>query len=250
MSSSLRKRRTGALYPPRRQHTRLYRGARAAKRRGGKSMVKSFNSRINGTSISANRMKWHGQGFVPVRFDTIMDYGYFWKFTEAAGFYDWVIRANSIFDPDVAVGGDSCTGLDQISGIYKHYKVSGCAVELSIVNNDTDDPVNVCIIPNNFSASYAVANINSIIAMPYAKNIIVANQAGAGRISHYMASKVMFDVANLDSVNFSAATDANPGTIWYFHICIFNHSGNALNVETKFRARYYTEFSELTAFNQ
>jgi len=201
-------------------------------------------------SIMANRMKFRGPGFVPQRFDTIMDYGYLYKCTDATGFYDWVLRANSIYDPDFALGGDSVTGLDQIANLYKHYKVTGCAIEVTAVNNDSDDPIHVVLIPNCFSASYAIANSNAILGMPYSKQVTVANQAGAGSVSNFMSSKVILCVTNLDSVNHSADVTTNPGTLWYWHVCIFNKSGNALNVELKLKMKYYTSFSELTAYNQ
>jgi len=222
----------------------LYRPQFHRKRRGGGRSVKSANS------IMANRMKFRGPGFVPQRYDTQFDYGFLYKFTDATGFYDWVIRANSLYDPDFALGGESATGLDAISGIYKHYKVVGCSIEVTGVNNDTDDPVHIVIIPNLFSASYAVANSNSILAMPYARSITIANQAGAGTVSNYMSSKVMFCVRDLDSVNFSSDVTTNPGTIWYWHVCMFNKSGNALNLEARLKCRFYTQMSELTAFNQ
>jgi len=197
----------------------------------------------NVSGIDKNRMVWRGNGVIPMRFDTVFQYGYPYKWTTAAGFDDWVVRGNSIYDPDVSLGGETVAGLDQLKNLYLNYKVNSSYCDLTVINNDTDDPVHVVILPTTYSAQVGVANKNSAGSQAYAKMMTVANQAGQAKLSSFMSSKEMFGVKNLDSVNFSALCTANPATMWYWHIIIWNNSGNALNCETHMKVKYYTELS-------
>jgi len=131
-----------------------------------------------------------------------------------------------------------------------NYKVNYSYIELGVVNNDTDDPLYITIIPTTYSNAIGVANAHSVASQPYAKTITVANQAGQAKISNGMASKLMFGVRNLDSVNFSAAYTSNPATMWYWHCIIWNNSGNALNVELNMKTKYFTEWTGQTYLDQ
>jgi len=224
-------------------------GRRPARRGGFRGRF--FNNlKIPSGKTSSNMMTWRGPGFIPQQYYAPFDYITTYKMTDATGFYDWVFRASSLYDPDNALGGDSVTGLSGIAELYTHYKVLGCRVSATVVNLDTDDPVTIVLVPNTFDSSYAVANKLSMEGQPYARGIVVANQAGAGSISSYMSTKVMHGVTNLDSVNFGAEVTTNPATNWYWHLVAYNLSGNALNCEVKLHAIFYTVMSSMKAFTQ
>lgn len=237
----------------RKQPSRLRPWARSMVRRTGRYLVPSRRGGVRGnissfnrsspTGIDKNRMVWRGNGVIPMRFDTIFQYAYPWKYSTAGGFQDWVIRGNSIYDPDVAIGGEMAAGLDQMKNLYLNYKVSYSTCEVTAVNNDTDDPIYITIVPTTYSNAIGVANAYSVASQPYAKTITVANQAGQAKIHNAMSSKTMFGVKNLDSVNFQAAYNANPATMWYWHIVIWNNSTNALNVELNMKCKFFTELS-------
>ncbi len=47
---------------------------------------------------------------------------------------DKVINANSLYDPDAAIGGHQPTGFDQLMGLYKYYRVMSAQFKVSAIN--------------------------------------------------------------------------------------------------------------------
>jgi len=174
-----------------------------------------------------------------------MTYGYTWlNATAIPGFYDWVIRGNSIYDPDVSLGGDSCYGTDQVAACWQLYKVIGSRIKMTVVNLDATNPVNVILIPNCSSASYAAAQQDGLLNHPRAKNVMVDRYDGAKKLSSTMTTVQAFAVKDVDDVGFSSAFNANPSHLWYWHIISYNNAGVASNCEMRMEVWYDTILTE------
>lgn len=189
--------------------------------------------------------------FMPAVLRTRLRFAESWDNTTAIpGFYDWVIRGNSIYDPDYALSADSCYGLAAMAGIYTSYKVLASSIRVTVTNNDDDDPVNCAIVPAVFPDSFAAANQDGLLVHPLAKHMSVSKLSGGKTLQHMMMSHKMFNVSNLDSVNFSALFTANPATIWYWHVVTWNNAGTASDCEMLVSVTYDVECFGLKAFEQ
>lgn len=193
--------------------------------RGRRSSRKNQGMKA-GLMLPRNRypttLSWHGMGPFPENFVTTLRYSYRYNVT-AAQFYDWKHRGNSIFDPDAAVGGESIMGITALAAMYTRYHVLGSGIKVTVVNNDTDDPVTVTVYPTETTASYTAANGNSVMSIPNSKTITVANQQGQGQIYHYASTRKVFGLKAVNDVGFQAAFGSDPTHIWYWHIVINNH---------------------------
>jgi len=170
--------------------------------------------------------------------------------TGAPGFYDWVIRGNSVYDPDFALSADSCYGHDAMAQLYTQYKVHASHVKVTVVNNDDDDPVNVAVIPTSFSNSFSAANQDGCTVHPLAKNMVVSKLSGGKVLTHYAESRKILAVHDIDSVNFRSDMTTNPATPWYWHIVTYNNAGSASDCEMRVEVMFDTEYFGPAAFTQ
>lgn len=215
------------------------------KRKGAKSFSAASESYRYPIMINPER------GLVPLVFRTHFSFVESWDNTTAApGFYDWVLRGNSIYDPDFALSADSAYGLAAMASLYLNYKVLSSQVTVTVVNNSDADPVNVSIIPSRFSASFDVGNKDGIMVHPRAKKCTVSKLSGGKTISHSASSCSMFNVSDLDSVNFSSEFTTNPASCWYWHVVTWNNAGNASDCEMLLSISYLTDISGIKAYEQ
>jgi len=194
---------------------------------------------------------WRGSGLLPQKLFTTPKYEYWWTATSGTGFYDWVIRGNSLYDPDVALGGESVGGFDTIMTVYNRYKVHGSAIRVRAVNNDTDDPVDITIFPSKVSGAYAQANANAVRGYPLAKFIVVSNQHGHGEINHYAKTGDVMGHKDIDDEGFVGDGSHDPTHMWYWHVCIHNHTADhALNLQLWLEVDFKAEFSDFYPWTQ
>lgn len=177
--------------------------------------------------------------FMPDRYFTYLSEAELWPDTTAGGAIDYIIKANSAYDPWDGLSTNSMMGFDNMMGIYHNYKVHSCRVDIEVVNNDGDDPVNIYLIPMWTSTTQA-ARGEETIALPNCKSAIVTNQTGPGRISCYVRMKDVLSQTSDLSMAGTASTD--PTQLYYIHVVFANRSGNALAVEAKSKITMFVEF--------
>jgi len=165
--------------------------------------------------------------------------------TTGGGFVDWVYRGNSTYDPDYGAGGGRAIGHAQMSGMYLAYKVIASSAEITCVNNDDDDPVFVCLTPTASATAFSIADLEPIISRPRVRWLIAPKVSGDKRLTHAARTVELFDLKDLDDAGFTATGAANPAQAWYWHLTLFNKSGNALNCLWSMKLRYTTRWSDL-----
>jgi hypothetical protein len=191
-----------------------------------------------------------GTNIVPTNFRTTMPYGYTWlNATAIPGFYDWVIRGNSCYDPDFAIGGDTCYGFDQMMAVWTHYKVLGSKIKVTCVNLDGTNPVNLVIIPTISSASYAAAQQDGLLNHPRAISCTVDRYDGSKVLSNSATTARVNGVKDLDDVGWSGDSTHNPTHEWFWHVIAFNNGGAAANCELKIQVLYDTLFTNAYPYN-
>lgn len=213
---------------------------RQIRRRLGIRLRRPYGSRGNGSRskgvgpIKGSRkyrkaLMWKGDSFMPQIYYTHFDYNNTTALTTAGGFYANIYRGNSLYDPDLTGAGVYPLGYTAMINIYERYNVLSCTITARYVNNDTDDPVFVAIWPSRDGTAFGAARINDVLGQPRCKYIMLANAGGSGQVSNFQLTKDMFGFKDTDDVGLCSATNANPGYVWFWHVYIFNKSGNALS---------------------
>lgn len=148
--------------------------------------------------------------------------------TEAiTGWTEYVMRANSIFDPDVTAAGHQPLGHDQIANLYQLYKVRASTITVWAVQNQSSQPVAVYLAPAEGSAGIGV----TCAEYPGAQNVLVS-QDTAGPNSMKLKSTV--DIRKYSGNkgqpfddNYGASMGANPQDEVFWHIVAQNAIGGA-----------------------
>jgi hypothetical protein len=201
---------------------------------------------------SSNRVITNPSGYlVPLRFRTTESFTETWlNNTAIPGYYDWVIRGNSTYDPDYALSADSCAGHDALATIYSDYKVISSRITVTISNTDATNPTICIIIPATFSVSFGVASVDAQSSYPRARHMLVSSADGSKSLRSSMQSRIMFDVKDLDSVNFRSVYNTNPATQWFWHVITSNNAGVASTCEMLVHVDYFVEWSSPAVFLQ
>lgn len=153
--------------------------------------------------------------------------------------YNW--RGNSINDPDVALGGNSCAGTTAWAYIYDRYKVIASTMIIEAVNNSTGDPLHITCWPSKTGTAPAVGQFDSTFNMPGSKNITVVNGAGRGVLTHHATTASTNAVREVDDMSFGAALTSDPAQQWYWVVCFWNRdTGSNLDAEIRVRIIYDT----------
>lgn len=221
------------------------------------SIIKAIMGRGSNNIDGQNFMNWSGRAkslpqktlvykggwgrFMPDKFFTYIYEAELWADTTAGGNIDYIIKANSAYDPWDGLSANTMMGFAEMMQMYHQYKVHSCMVEGEVVNNDTDDPVNFYLIPMWTSTTQAARGEESI-ALPGCQSTMVANQTGSGKLRCYIRMKDVFGVRNLDSEDYAGTSSSDPTQKYYIHWVMANRSGNALNVECKVKITMFIQF--------
>lgn len=187
----------------------------------------------------------------------------------AGGLAQVTYRANGPYDPNPSLGGDSAYGFPEYGGIFKNYTCYGSKISIR-TNNQNSMAVDavVGIIPVASSSGvvagtdYTTSIWTSWQNMRYMKWRMVPSIQGGN-----YANKVFRSVSNSMSVTkyfgiskqkvrdddiYSAATNANPATQFYWAIVCFDlaKAANATSVLVEINMVYYVKFWNTVASDQ
>lgn len=178
-------------------------------------------------------------------------------------------RANSLFDPEAAVGGIQPFGYDQYAAFYQRYTVLGCSCFITAAPAG-----DASAAPNGFNSVYrlnlwptagtqaAVASgytpigaTAAVAEQPYGKSKLISvntiGAPGAGMIKSYMSTAKMFGVSTtavLGETSYSALITANPSLEWFWNISLEDSAGTFSTGTGRFyifiRLVYYAVMNE------
>lgn len=172
-----------------------------------------------------------------------LPYSYF-KTLNAIGGLDDVIRANSAFDPEFAVGGGQPIGFDQWSALYRRYRVLACKIDAQFQNKGAS--ASAFVVPMNTSSSLVTGQ--QIVEQQGSKRKMLtpSNNGNAEKIVYYKDTASMRGCtrdAVRSEIFYSALTSGNPTTEWYFHIGGYTVNPlDTLNIDVDVLVTYYIEF--------
>jgi len=232
--------RSGAWLPVRARYPKRVRRAYQT-RRQTRAKGRSYQYGVGSPRVTS--MVNRAGAICAPRYFTKMSFRETWVDTDANGFVAWNFFGNGMWDPDTAGGGGHTPGMASLGYLYKFYRVYGSSVQVNIVNNDTDDPLHVAVMPNIDGANIlAAAQQDNIQGLPSCKSMIVLNQTGQGQLYNSAKTKTLFGIKDIDDAGFGAAYNADPTHNWYWTLYLFNKSANALNCEVSITITFNAEW--------
>lgn len=158
----------------------------------------------------------------------------------------FAIRGNSLFDPEVIIGGRQPFGFDQYAAFYQRYCVLGSSCSLyaapagdaSAVPNGFNSVYRLNLWPTSgaigtVGSGYTNVGANAPVAeQPYGRTKLISVNAlgtpGACVVKNYMGTTKMFGVSRaavMGELSYSALISANPTAEWFWNISLEDSVG-------------------------
>lgn len=170
------------------------------------------------------------------------------QFTNSAAVYaSKRYRLNSCYDPDPQIGSGSIAGFSEWAAFYSNYRVNGVGYEISICNKEAN-PVQIIVAPTISDVGANYSTIDELQELAFARNGIVSIAGGQDRIrfkGYLPMHEILGDKLKYKSdPQFSAATTANPATMFYLNVGGYMLGGTftGLGLAMTLRFTYYVEF--------
>lgn len=207
-----------------------------------KRKTKPKRRRYRGKRQKSNMLINRGPSVVPDRYRTKLVYTLKTQ-ANSSNLVQTVVRGNSVFDPEWAVGGNQPTGFDQLSTLYGRYIVHGCQIKVRAVNLGAGVG-KIVVFP---TTATSINNIREAIQAPYSKTRMLA-PTGSGQsmtyISSYSSTKSIRGITGpLVDDELEALTTANPPKEWYW-IVAGSHFDEAsiIDQDWEITVVYYVDF--------
>lgn len=176
--------------------------------------------------------------------------GYMGKTIAANTNTTFFFRGNGMFDPDAQVGGQQPLGFDQWAGLYRHYRVIGSKITVTLGHQEQ---LLIALNPMGAEALTHVFDAQNSTALPQSKyslahtsggdmagNIVLTNYCRADQLSGF----------NYDDDVLSAKVDADPNTPFYWCLTVCNGSTTtSYTYGFNVRITYFVEFFHPQALN-
>lgn len=159
----------------------------------------------------------------------------------------YTYRANSLFDPNFTGAGNQPLYYDQLSQIYRRYRVTGVSLDLTVVNLNSGNPVSLCIDANSSSTTPFSALVTSMQGTDASRLMQITSEGG----DNILRYRRFYSIAELQGVkpsaifnenNFSADITASPTSIGYIHFLFESLNSTTSTVELIPTFTYHCEF--------
>lgn len=152
-------------------------------------------------------------------------------------------KANSLYDPVIAIGGNQPIGFDQLMAIYAFYTVSSCKVRF-IASSGTTAPMKLYLFPtiDPFASS---TTEYTCLQMPGCKSYVIGGNSADGYITGSAWAKTRDVLINLskDEYGVTQTGTADPTYMWYWNfVFASNDSTSTTNIALTLEITYYAEF--------
>lgn len=130
-----------------------------------------------------------------------------------------IFYGNSLYDPDYTNLGHQPRGYDQWKGFYNKYTVVASKLEVRAIQATSQSLVGIrpmlevsTPVPSTMAGMIEEPRTKYITCQPGARSKLLSMYIGTGEIFGKSRQSV------LDEADFSAATNANPVRVWYWHL--------------------------------
>jgi hypothetical protein len=175
---------------------------------------------------------------MPAKFRNRMTYSEAWNVTTAGGIQAYQYKMNSIYDPYNGAGGNGVYGIDEMSAIYDRYKVVRATITVTGAAQAVES-TNIWLCANGSSTAMTKAKAEAAPGVVY------------GLLGQYWPQTFTLTstpgrwLQGPNDRDLTAATNADPSVMAYFHILIQNFSASALNIMLRVQIVYDVEWSGL-----
>lgn len=172
-----------------------------------------------------------------------------------AGMGSRYFRANSLFDPDEAIGGHQPLNYDQLIFGYKNYTVYGAKLTMTYLK-----PISTSSVPGYYGIFIDDDNALTYTTAPA---IIESNQRGSKwkstmgieytdrSVTAGFSAKKFFGVTNLDALVFGAPKGGNPAKPAFFCCWVGSIAGNdPANANFLVQIEYLAKLTEKVFIDQ
>lgn len=219
------------------------------KRTGTKSYVKKKAKSKYSKMDKASKLTLRGNGLImPDRYFVKLKYTLINLSFGGASLVSNDLFGNSLYDPEVAIGGSQPTGYQQLINFYERYKVHGSKVKVQPIvasGSSANAVVRWYLLPS--ASSTIPTDYANAVNQPYTRKLITGTRDGknTGVMKQYMSTKKMFGLATLNDEDYGAVVNGNPALLWYWQTVanIYNGTGTIeTGVYADIEITYYCEF--------
>jgi len=142
------------------------------------------------------------------------------------GLDEFIFRGNSIYDPEVALGGSSAYGFNQWEPFYQRYYVAASKIRIRAVNMSTSSCAYIQVIPSNIASVAATSERET--EFKYSKWRFLGPRDGganSGTVKHYMTTQKLTGRRGTDiEANYTGeigpgtSTGSDPITVWFWSV--------------------------------
>lgn len=163
---------------------------------------------------------------VPGALRTVLTYSDRISISNTVGVFNiYTFAGNGLFDPNVSGVGQQPLGYDQLSTLYRQYRVLGSAIEATPLSTGTTNPTTMfraCVVPSTTASGYT--DYDAASSQPYCTKSVAVN-AVFGIAQRPFRNKMETDLilgvdkeAMISRTDLAALNTANPSDLWYWNI--------------------------------
>lgn len=162
----------------------------------------------------------------------------------SANIWEYVYRANSVFDPDFTGVGTQPDGFDQLALVYNIYRVVALGWKVTVTDQVALATTSLVAVPTLNSTS--LANPEEAAGLRYATSSFTQAAGTPARVRGRVFQGDLFGEAQsaIMSPDYGAATSSNPAFASYLHITGETYNSDD-NVSLYVELTYYVQFSQL-----
>lgn len=210
--------------------------------------------RRKGKRNTANTLVVKGPTVVPDQMFTKLTYrGDAWLSEPNGLLSTFVLRGNSIFDPEFGACAAQPLGRDQWANFYNQYQVMASKITVKCIpTGEQGKNFTLSVLP---TTNPSVTGIRQMEEQPYSKSRMLASLARAPKIiSSYMKSAAIFGTKSiLQEEDTQAVQTANPTQQWYWVVAASNLglSGTGqLSADISIEVEYYVRYFDRKQLNR
>lgn len=169
----------------------------------------------------------------------------------------FLFRGNSIYDPQVSVGGGTVLNFDLYFGVekfYQKYKVYGCKINVYLQNQ-------FAITGPFYLSLYPILEGGHVVTSPTIQKMTSIKHCvtkrfyektiKAFRVKNYLSTRKLYDVKDLDDRDFNGGSGTNPAQMWNWVVHVWRETGMTsvpnMYVNLNCKLTYYTSVKRTEA---
>lgn len=166
--------------------------------------------------------------------------------SDAGAEFDYVFRANSLFDPDLTGTGHQPRGFDQWATFYGQYKVHSCGYHVEFAA----DPVNNLGPHRNLKGTAYWSNDATLLdefntSAEVSGNVAFSTGTTMGVLKGWKQTKEVLGRSNIDEDRFAALFTANPANVMHLLLSFQNQDATiAVDGNFNITLTFYVEFQD------